>query len=175
MSAPAIPRRMLILVDYVLVAEANRITAENLDAGDGIWVRAEFGSAEIVVIRGPARIAITAVSPSALAQFPVSDYRAAPCPPARPRLRPITPSRGRRRPPGAARRQQWMALQFVVVAAHDIARTDRGRLRISGNLERVLRLSDAFGAAIDELERCAAVLQQADETILWAADTTESA
>jgi hypothetical protein len=43
--------------DYALVNEMNKITAENLEAEDDVWLRAEHGEIEVVVIRGPARIA----------------------------------------------------------------------------------------------------------------------
>ena len=64
-----------------------------------------------------------------------------------------------------------MATVCVVESAHAIARTPRDRLRISGNLERVLRLSDAFGETYDTLMECAAVVAQADEAVLWIART----
>jgi len=44
--------------DYVLVIEPNKITAENLEAEDDVWLRAAAADVEVVVIRGAARIAI---------------------------------------------------------------------------------------------------------------------
>lgn len=45
--------------DYILVT-SGAASAESLEAEDDIWVRADNGEVEIVVIRGPAKLVLAA-------------------------------------------------------------------------------------------------------------------
>jgi hypothetical protein len=46
--------------DFVAIRQSGMAAAHNLEAEDDIWVRAESGPMEVMVIRGPATIALAA-------------------------------------------------------------------------------------------------------------------
>ena len=150
--------------DYLLVAEAHKFTAEDSSGRRYVAARRSRRDRDHRTSRpgkdrddgGLARLQIWGGPFHILRQW-ITVPR--PCPPPRPP--PDLPS-PRRRPPGVrpSRRSGWRLL-CVVESPPMPSHARRGTGCASAAIwNGCLRLSDAFGATIDELERCAAVLQQ---------------